>query len=100
MLLLQLRREFSELGGTNAPNHWSIFLAQLDELLSEALFLGVGARVCMVKECTGGDTTSEPFCGGEADDEWAENVLDFLIIQNVTDSCQGLCSLLTDDCFI
>ena len=54
----------------------------------------------MVKECTGGDTTSEPFCGGEADDEWAENVLDFLIIQNVTDSCQGLCSLLTDDCFI
>ena len=100
MLLLQLSREFSKFGSTNAPNHWSIFLAKLDEFLSKALFLGVGTWVSMVEECTSGDTASEPFCGGEADDKWAENILDFLIIQNVTDSCEGLCCLLTHDCFI
>ena len=75
-------------------------MAELEELLSQAIFLGIGAWVCVVEECAGGDTASEPFMLGEADDKWAELILNFRITHTVTDCDEGLRSLFTDDCFL
>ena len=62
--------------------------------------MGIGARICMVKECAGGDPTSEPFMLGQADDKWTEAILNLRFAHTVTDGYEGLGSLFTDDCFL
>ena len=45
VLLVKLGGEFSKSGGAGASDHWSVFLAELHEFLSQALLLGVGSWV-------------------------------------------------------
>ena len=54
----------------------------------------------MVKECAGGDPASKPFMLSEADDKWAEAILNLCIAHAVTDRNEGLGSLITHDCFL
>ena len=75
VLLLQVGGELSEPGGTGASDHWSVFLAQLQELLAEALLHAVRALVGVGEEGAGGDAADEPLGASESNNERGEDIL-------------------------
>ena len=53
MLLFELLRKCTKFGSAYTSDHGRVLLTQFHELLSEALFLGVGPRVGLIEEGAG-----------------------------------------------
>lgn len=81
MLLFKLGGEFSNFGSADATDHGRIFLTELHKFFAQALLLCIGSRVGMIEERACGYTPSEPLMLGQADNEWAEDILHFFVAQ-------------------
>ena len=75
MGFVQVSRELSQFQSACSSNHRSVFLTQLDELLSQPFFERVRPSISMCEQVAGTHASVEPFSLGKSDNDGGEHAL-------------------------
>ena len=100
MVLVEGSGEFAQLHGARSSDHRCVFVAEVDELFPESVFLLVAAGVGVAEEVARADAAAEPVGLGEAEDDGCKNTLDFVVGECTGDDRHGFGGLFADNSLV